>query len=149
MFRWIGASWSGPSAFEFFIAWRVCIGVMVMGVVSRLWSSLSVVCFVQSGVKFVGFVKYLLKELAIVLLVLDAILLNFIVQFGSLMVGSLLFSALSVFQYVFWFCLWSQGESICCCHSCCLCSSSDWVISWLRIWIFGWFVLYSGGGSYL
>ena len=57
-----------------------------MGVVSRLWSSLSVVRFVLSGVKFVGFVKYLLKELAIVLLVVDAILLNFIVLFGSLMV---------------------------------------------------------------
>ena len=68
-----------------------------------------------------------------------AILLNFMVRLGSLMVGSLLFSALSVFQYVFWFCWWSQGESICCCHSCCLCSSNDWVISWLSIWICGWF----------
>ena len=57
--------------------------------------------FVLSGVKFVGFVKNLLKELAIVLLVVDAILLNFMVRFGF---GSLLFSALSVFQYVFWFC---------------------------------------------
>ena len=77
---------------------------MVIGVVSRLWSSLSVVRFVLSGVKFVGFVKYLLNELAIVLLVVAAILLNFMVRLGSLMVGSLLFNALSVFQYVFWFC---------------------------------------------
>ena len=74
---------------------------MVIGVVSRLWSSLSVVRFVLSGVKFV---KNLLNELAIVLLVVDAILLNFMVRLGSLMVGSLLLSALSVFQYVFWFC---------------------------------------------
>ena len=86
------------------MAWRVCDGVMVIGVVSRLWSSLSVVRFDLSGVKFVGFVKNLLNELAIVLLVVDAILLNFMVRLGSLMVGSLLFSALSVFQYVFWFC---------------------------------------------
>ena len=77
---------------------------MVIGVVSRLWSSLSVVRFVLSGVKFVGFVKNLLNELAIVLLVVDAILLNFMVRLGSLMVGSLLLSALSAFQYVFWFC---------------------------------------------
>ena len=74
---------------------------MVIGVVSRLWSSLSVVRFVLSGVKFV---KNLLNELAIVLLVVDAILLNFMVRLGSLMVGSLLLSALSVLQYVFWFC---------------------------------------------
>ena len=38
-----------------------------IGVVSRFWSSRSVVRFVLSRVKFVGFVKYLLKELAIYL----------------------------------------------------------------------------------
>lgn len=93
---------------------------MDIGVVSKLCNSLSVVRFVLSGVKFVGFVKYLLNELAIVLFVEWVMLLKDIERFGSLVVGSLLLRAFIVFQYVVWFCLWSQGESICCIHSCCL-----------------------------
>ena len=102
---------------------------MDIGVVSMLCNSLSVVRLVLSGEKFVGFVKYLLNELAIVLFVEWVILLKDIDWFGSLMVGNLLLRAFIVFHYVVWLCLWSQGVSICCFQSFCLCSESDWFIS--------------------
>ena len=96
--------------------------VRVIGVVSRLWSFLIVRRLFLSGVKFVGFVKCLLKELAISLLELQVMLLNFIDRFGSMEVGSLLFNDLIVFQYVCWFCLLSHGEFTWFCQICCLCS---------------------------
>ena len=120
------------------MACRVCSVVIDIGVDSRLWSSRSVVRFVLSGVKFVGLVKYWLNELVISLLVEEVVLLKTMERFGSLMVGSSLFRDLSVFQYVFWLFLWSQGASMCCFQSCCLCSESDWFISWLRVWRYGW-----------
>ena len=84
---------------------------MDIGVISRLWSYLSVVLFVLSEVNSAGFVKYLLKELAISLLVVEVVL-KFMEGFRSLIVGSLLLRDLSVFQYVLWLCLWSHGASM-------------------------------------
>ena len=53
---------------------------------------------VLSGVKSVGLVKCLLNELAMFLLELWMMLLNFIERLGSVEVGSLLFKDLIVFQ---------------------------------------------------
>ena len=54
--------------------------------------------FVRSVVKFVGFVKCLLKWLAMSLLEVAMWLLKLIERLGSVEVGSLLFSDLIVFQ---------------------------------------------------
>ena len=69
--------------------------------VGRLCSCLIVLRLFLSFVKFVGFVKCLLKELAMSLLEVMVWLLNLIEWFGSVEVGSLLFNDLIVFQYVF------------------------------------------------
>ena len=55
-----------------------------------------VLCFVWSVLKFVGFVKCLLKWLAMSLLEVAMWLLKLIEQLGSVGVGSLLFSDLIV-----------------------------------------------------
>ena len=73
-----------------------------------------------SELKLVGLVKYLLNALAIALLEVRVLLLNFMDRFGSVVVGSLLLSDLIVFQYVFWLCLWSHCVFTCCFHICCL-----------------------------
>ena len=52
-------------------------------------------------VKLVGFVKCLLKNLAMLLFVDLILLLNLIERFGSVLVGVLLLRALIVFQYLF------------------------------------------------
>ena len=75
----------------------------VIGVVSRLCSSLTVLRLFLSEVKFVGFVKCLLNALAISLFVVAILLLNVIERLGSVVVGSLLFNDFIVVQYVFWF----------------------------------------------
>ena len=72
-----------------------------------------------SELKLVGLVKYLLNALAIALLEVRVLLLNFMDRFGSVVVGSLLLSDLIVFQYVFWLCLWSHCVFTCCFHICC------------------------------
>ena len=54
-----------------------------------------------SGVKLVGFVKYWLKDSAMLLLVDLILSLNLIERFGSVLVGVLLLRALIVFQYLF------------------------------------------------
>ena len=95
---------SGPRAFEgfeSFIAVSTWLVVMKMGVVARLWSFLIVRRLVLSGAKFVGFVKCLLKELAMDLLVVWVVLLKVMERLGSVEVGSLLLSDLMVFQYMF------------------------------------------------
>ena len=56
--------------------------------------------FERSVVKFVGFVKCLLKWLAMSLLEVAVWLLKLIERLGSVEVGSLLLSDLIVFQYV-------------------------------------------------
>ena len=73
-----------------------------------------------SELKLVGLVKCLLNALAIALLEVRVLLLNFMDRFGSVVVGSLLLSDLIVFQYVFWLCLWSHCVFTCCFHICCL-----------------------------
>ena len=73
-----------------------------------------------SELKLVGLVKYLLNALAIALLEVRVLLLNFMDRFGSVVVGSLLLSDLIVFQYVFWLCLWSHCVFTCCFHICSL-----------------------------
>ena len=92
----------------------------MIGVVSRFLSCLRVMRLFLLGVKFVGFVKYLLKESAILLFVVLVWLLNFMERFGSVFVGFLLFRLLMVFQYVFWFLLWSQSLLIWSFQICCL-----------------------------
>ena len=71
---------------------------MEIGVALRFWRFPRVRCLVLSGVKFVGLVKCLLKELAMFLLELWVTLVNFIERLGSVEVGSLLFRDLIVFQ---------------------------------------------------
>ena len=71
---------------------------MVIGVVLRFCRFLRVRRLVLSGVKFVGLVKCLLNELAMFLLELWMMLLNFIEPLGSVEVGSWLFKDLIVFQ---------------------------------------------------
>ena len=71
---------------------------MEIGVVLRFCRFLRVRRLVLSGVKFVGLVKCLLNELAMFLLELWMMLLNFIERLGSVEVGSLLFKDLIVFQ---------------------------------------------------
>ena len=56
--------------------------------------------------------KYLLKELAISLLVLAVELLKLMERLGSLVIGSLLLSDFIVFQYVVWLFLWSHVDSM-------------------------------------
>ena len=56
--------------------------------------------------------KYLLKELAISLLVLAVVLLKLMERLGSLVIGSLLLSDFIVFQYVDWLFLWSHVDSM-------------------------------------
>ena len=85
---------------------------MVIGDVLRFCRFLRVRRLVLSGVKFVGFVKCFLKELAMLLLELWMILLNFMERLGSVEVGSLLFKDLIVFQYVVVFCLLSHGVKV-------------------------------------
>ena len=68
----MGAILSGPSAFEgfdFLIAAMVCSVVIEIGVVSKFCNCLNVVRLFLLEVKFVGFVKCLLKEFAMLLLV--------------------------------------------------------------------------------
>ena len=112
--------------------------VSVIGVVLRLWTCLSVLRLFLSEVEFVGLVKCLLKELAISLLVVRILLLNFIERLGSVDVGSLLFKDLIVFQYVCWLCLWSQCSFTCCLQSCCLWSAMFLFMSRLSSAICGW-----------
>ena len=56
--------------------------------------------------------KYLLKELAISLLVLAVELLKLMERLGLLVIGSLLLSDFIVFQYVVWLFLWSHVDSM-------------------------------------
>ena len=102
--RWMGAMLSGPKALdglEFFMAVMVCSVEIKMGVVFRFWICLSMMRLFLSGVKLVGFVKYWLKDSAMLLLVDLILSLNLIERFGSELVGVLLFRALIVFQYLF------------------------------------------------
>ena len=79
---------------------------------SKLCRALRVVRLVLSDWWLVGLVKYLLKELAISLLVLAVVLLKLMERLGSLVIGSLLLSDFIVFQYVVWLFLWSHVDSM-------------------------------------
>ena len=83
------------------------------------------VLFVLSEVNSAGFVKYLLKELAISLMVVEVVLLRFMEGFGLLVEGISLLKDLSVYQYVVWLCLWSHDASMCCFQSFCLCYEGE------------------------
>ena len=76
----------GPIAFDGFadlITDGTRFILMVIGVISRLCSCLIVLRFVMSEVKLVGFVKCLLKELAIYLLEEMLLLLNLWICWGQ------------------------------------------------------------------
>ena len=86
----IRARLSGQSAFEilkFLIGERVWFMVLVLGVASRFCDCSSVLRLALYGVKFVGLVKCLLKELSMSLFAVLTILLSFREHFGSVFVG--------------------------------------------------------------
>ena len=102
---------------SFFISVSTWLVVIKMGVVARLWSFLIVRRLILPGVKFVGSVKCLMIKLAVFLLKLWVMLLNFIKRLGSVVMGSLLFSDLIVlysmcFDFVYCPSVCSRGFAI-------------------------------------
>ena len=69
--------------FEVFIAVRTLLTVKDIEVMGRLSSCLKVLCLVLLVVKLVGFMKCLLKELAISLLEVMALILKFFDRLGQ------------------------------------------------------------------